>query len=146
MRIGFWLTKNCWPVYSWIRKLFNKDWPYRLDEKYKQKMRDLAYEYRLSFTFNPGGGEYNVKSFRCQISTYDDVDDYKKLKKAIKEFKLKPVIYKWCAIVDDRTCDKCAELNGKLLTAEDIQSSVHPPLHGGKLKEDKCRCYLELLE
>ena len=48
--------------------------------KYIEKIRHLASKHKLSFTFNPGGGEFNdINLGRCQISTYDDKKDYEKL-------------------------------------------------------------------
>jgi hypothetical protein len=55
-------------------------------KKAVQAMRDVAKQHGLSFTFNPGGGEfYNDTGFRCQISTYADIEDLKKLRETVAQ-------------------------------------------------------------
>ena len=51
-----------------------------------EAMRALANVYGLSYTFNPGGGEFYQRgtSWRCQIHCCHDVEDYEKLKEAVK--------------------------------------------------------------
>lgn len=50
--------------------------------------------------------------------------------------------YKWNTIIDENTCPVCLELNGKMLTKEEIKN-LSPPLHhpDGEDKRE-CRCYL----
>jgi hypothetical protein len=50
------------------------------------EIRALAAKHRLSFTFNPGGGEfYRDDLGRCQIHTYDDAEDLGRLRAWLKE-------------------------------------------------------------
>lgn len=51
--------------------------------KAREEIRRLAAQHHLGFVFNPGGGEFNGRKFRCQISTYDDVEDLNTLRKAL---------------------------------------------------------------
>ena len=50
-----------------------------------EAMRVLARVHGLSFTFNPGGGEFYEEggSWRCQIHCCHDVEDYEKLNEAV---------------------------------------------------------------
>jgi len=59
-----------------------------------QAMRELAEEYHLSFDLNPGGGAYeNPQLGRCQISTYDDVMDYEKLRDWLETKNVQPSFF-----------------------------------------------------
>jgi hypothetical protein len=50
------------------------------------EMRRIARCACLSFTHNPGGGEYSDGSgWRCQISTFDDVADLNALRRSLDE-------------------------------------------------------------
>lgn len=40
-----------------------------------EEIRALARKHGLSFTYNPGGGEFNSAAGRCQISAMDDAED-----------------------------------------------------------------------
>ena len=75
---------------KWLRRLrrvANPHYPYVFSKRCRREMARLAKEHGLSFTFNPGGGEfYNQdREFRCQITCCDDRMDYRKLKKAVKQ-------------------------------------------------------------
>jgi hypothetical protein len=63
--------------------------PFVSSKKAMAAMRTLAAEHGLAFTFNPGGGEFYKSGFRCQISTYDDIEDLAKLRRALNESKRK---------------------------------------------------------
>lgn len=46
--------------------------------------------------------------------------------------------YRYCAMLDDRTCDKCRELDGKIFLITEKQPGVNfPRIH------PRCRCYVE---
>ena len=49
----------------------------------RNHMKLLAQDHGLSYTHNPGGGEYSKPGFRCQISGCDDVVDCEKLEAAL---------------------------------------------------------------
>lgn len=40
-----------------------------------EEIRALVRKHHLSFTHNPGGGEFNSEAGRCQISAMDDAED-----------------------------------------------------------------------
>lgn len=47
-----------------------------IEDYIRRKLTGLAKDFGLSFTHNPGGGEFYKEDWgRCQISTYDDYDD-----------------------------------------------------------------------
>lgn len=52
--------------------------------KAREAMTKLATEHGLSFTHNPGGGEFYKDGWRCQIHMCNDVADYEKLRKALE--------------------------------------------------------------
>lgn len=53
--------------------------------------------------------------------------------------------YKWNAILDKYTCPICSEMDGKILTEEEMRKS-RPPLHGLDENNRGCRCYLTLVK
>ena len=63
--------------------------PYISSLKARAEIRRLAGENGLAFTHNPGGGQFYGNGINCQITTYDDVEDLAKLRKAIAN-KMKP--------------------------------------------------------
>ena len=48
------------------------------------EMRRLRRVHELSFTFNPGGGEFYRDGWRCQISCWNDDDDLVRLREALR--------------------------------------------------------------
>ena len=50
--------------------------------------------------------------------------------------------YIWKSIIDDMTCERCLELDGKVLSEEQIRT-LHPPLHDKTKSLIDCRCVLE---
>jgi len=57
--------------------------PYAASSKARREMARLAGIHGLSFTLNPGGGEFYGIGFRCQISACDDIEDLAKLRAAL---------------------------------------------------------------
>ena len=73
-------------------------------------MARLAGIHGLSFTLNPGGGEFYGIGFRCQISACDDIEDLAKLRAA--QSKLPPTTMRytpkdrpWMCRACIRVCD-----------------------------------------
>jgi len=56
----------------------------------------------------------------------------------LKEYRRRQVILlKWDAILDEKTCPVCAEVNGQIFDADTMTQEMLPPLH------PNCRCNLE---
>jgi len=58
--------------------------PFVSSAKAHDEMVRLKTQYGLSFTHNPGGGEFGRGSWRCQVHMNDDLADLAALRKAVE--------------------------------------------------------------
>lgn len=52
-------------------------------EAYRQRTLGLMRQFGLSFTFNPGGGEFYRDGFRQQVPAYYASQDYERLREGL---------------------------------------------------------------
>ena len=57
--------------------------PENEQEQYRQRTLGLMRQFGLSFTFNPGGGEFYREGFRQQVPTYYASQDYEQLREGL---------------------------------------------------------------
>ena len=51
--------------------------------------------------------------------------------------------YRWEAVLDERTCVECLQMDGRVFSQREVDEMKCPPLHGRDLDHtDACRCKL----
>ena len=59
--------------------------PFVFSKMARAEITRLRYVHGLSYTHNPGGGEFYRGTWRCQIGCCDDLADLAKLRDAVTE-------------------------------------------------------------